>query len=744
MAKITLPEITAGYNSATQLNNAFALLAAELQGKVLYRDNPAGEPNTLENEIDMNTNDINNVGNIDTDTITVAGVDLTTKVGEAATSAANAATSETNAASSAAAALASELAAAGYLDSFDDKYLGAKSSAPTLDNDGNALTDGALYFDTVLNRMYVYDLGTTAWLATSLTTAEAADATTVADNIADVSAVAAIDSDVSLVAAVDSDVTTVAGISTDVSTVSGISTDVTTVSGISSDVVLVAPEATNIGTVASSIGNVNSVGSNIANVITVAGIDTEVTQVATDSTEITSVAGSLTNVNTVASNLTNINTVATNNTNVAAVGSNIASVNTVATNISDVVTFSDLYRGAYATAPAGTTTGSLYYNTTLDQLYVWNGSAWNEAAFSVTGAVTSFNSRTGAVTLSNTDVYNALGFEPGDVLGTIAQQDADNIAITGGTITGMPAPTAGTDVANKNYVDAAITGIHWKNAVNLFADSNLALSGTTNTLVIDGHAALVVGDDGYRLLLTGQTTDSENGLYIYNDDGANYTLTRSTDGDTYTELQGASVFVLEGTTYSNTGWVQENYSTTDFTNQNWVQFSGVGSYTGSNGIQLIANDFSLTNTTVTANSYGSASETLTATVDSKGRLTALADTPISITKSQVSDLGEVVNKTSATGAAVLPSGTEAERDGSPAIGYLRFNSDSASFEGYDGTAWGSIGGGASAGGAIYENADSITANYTIASGVNGHSVGPITLDSGVTVTVSSGQRWVIV
>jgi len=707
MAKITLPEITAGYNSATQLNNAFALLAAELQGKVLYRDNPAGEPNTLENEIDMNTNDINNVGNIDTDTITVAGVDLTTKVGEAATSAAESA-------ASAAAALASELAAAGYLDNFDDKYLGAKSSAPTLDNDGDPLTDGALYFDTVLNRMYVYDLGTTAWLATALTTAELAQVDIVADNIADVN------------------------------TVAGISANVTSVADNTANINAVAADATNIGTVASNIGNVNSVGSNIANVITVAGIDTEVTQVAADSTEITSVAGSLTNVNTVASNLTNINTVATNNTNVAAVGSNIASVNTVATNISDVVTFSDLYRGAYATAPAGTTTGSLYYNTTLDQLYVWNGSAWDEAAFSVTGAVTSFNSRTGAVTLSNTDVYNALGFEPGDVLGTIAQQDADNIAITGGTITGMPAPTAGTDVANKNYVDAAITGIHWKNAVNLFADSNLALSGTTNTLVIDGHAALVVGDDGYRLLLTGQTTDSENGLYIYNDDGANYTLTRSTDGDTYTELQGASVFVLEGTTYSNTGWVQENYSTTDFTNQNWVQFSGVGSYTGSNGIQLIANDFSLTNTTVTANSYGSASETLTATVDSKGRLTALADTPISITKSQVSDLGEVVNKTSATGAAVLPSGTEAERDGSPAIGYLRFNSDSASFEGYDGTAWGSIGGGASAGGAIYENADSITANYTIASGVNGHSVGPITLDSGVTVTVSSGQRWVIV
>jgi hypothetical protein len=562
--------------------------------------------------------------------------------------------------------------------------------------------------------MFVYDLGTTAWLALTLTDAELAQVDIVADNIADVS------------------------------TVAGNSANVTLVADNTTNINAVAADATDIGTVATNISNVNTVAANATNINTVAGIDTEVTQVAADSTEITSVAGSLTNVNTVASNLTNINTVATNNTNVTNVGSNIASVNTVATNISDVVTFSDLYRGAYPTAPAGTTTGSLYYNTTLDQLYVWNGSAWDEAAFSVTGAVTSFNTRTGSVTLTNTDVYNALGFEPGDVLGTIAQQDANNVTITGGTITGMPAPTAGTDVANKSYVDAAITGIHWKDAVNLFADSNLALSGTTNTLVIDGHATLVVGDDGYRLLLTGQTTDSENGLYVYNDDGANYTLTRSIDGDVYTELQGASVFVLEGTTYGNTGWVQENYSTTDFTSQNWVQFSGVGTYTGSNGIQLIANDFSLTNTTVTANSYGSASETLTATVDSKGRLTALADTPISITKSQVSDLGDVVNKTSATGAAILPSGTEAERDGLPAIGYLRFNSDSASFEGYDGTAWGSIGGGASAGGAIYENADSITANYTIESGVNGHSVGPITLDSGVTVTVSSGQRWVIV
>lgn len=49
-------------------------------------------------------------------------------------------------------------------DNFDDRYLGQKSSAPTVDNDGNALIDGALYYNTVDNKMYVYDLGTTTWL----------------------------------------------------------------------------------------------------------------------------------------------------------------------------------------------------------------------------------------------------------------------------------------------------------------------------------------------------------------------------------------------------------------------------------------------------------------------------------------------------------------------------------------------------------------------------------------------------
>ncbi len=97
---------------------------------------------------------------------------------------------------------------------------------------------------------------------------------------------------------------------------------------------------------------------------------------------------------------------------------------------------------------------------------------------------------------------------------------------------------------------------------------------------------------------------------------------------------------------------------------------------------------------------------------------------------------------SGTGAITQAVGTTAQRPGSAAAGMFRYNSTTGEFEGYT-TDWGSIGGGASANGAIYENVDDITSNYTITAGSNGMSVGPMTIASGVTVTVPSGQRWVI-
>ena len=104
-----------------------------------------------------------------------------------------------------------------------------------------------------------------------------------------------------------------------------------------------------------------------------------------------------------------------------------------------------------------------------------------------------------------------------------------------------------------------------------------------------------------------------------------------------------------------------------------------------------------------------------------------------------------------TGAIKIPVGTELQRPGSPVAGQLRFNDDADEFEGYDGTAWGAIGGGGSgqmlgdaAVKAISYNAQTIAENLTVLSTYNALSVGPITIDSGYTVTVESGGRWVVI
>jgi hypothetical protein len=101
---------------------------------------------------------------------------------------------------------------------------------------------------------------------------------------------------------------------------------------------------------------------------------------------------------------------------------------------------------------------------------------------------------------------------------------------------------------------------------------------------------------------------------------------------------------------------------------------------------------------------------------------------------------------SGTGAIKVPAGTTAQQPGTPANGMIRYNSDDGSFEGYAAGAWGAIGGGATGGGGdqvFYENELTVTTNYTLTTNRNAMSTGPITIDSGVTVTVPTGQRWVI-
>jgi len=108
--------------------------------------------------------------------------------------------------------------------------------------------------------------------------------------------------------------------------------------------------------------------------------------------------------------------------------------------------FDDRYLGAKSSAPAldndgnALLTGAIYWNTTTNALFIWDGAAWNAAAFTASGSVTSFNTRTGAVTLSSSDVTTALGFTPG--AGTVTSVAAT--VPTGLTVTGSPVTSSGT------------------------------------------------------------------------------------------------------------------------------------------------------------------------------------------------------------------------------------------------------------------------------------------------------------
>jgi hypothetical protein len=185
----------------------------------------------------------------------------------------------------------------------------------------------------------------------------------------------------------------------------------------------------------------------------------------------------------------------------------------------------------------------------------------------------------------------------------------------------------------------------------------------------------------------------------------------------------------------------------------------VAAYASLSGAVLQANNLSdLSNVVTSRTNLGLGSA---ATTDSTDYATA-AQGALADTATQPSDLGTAattaasdyataaqgvkadasVQATATTGQANLPSGTTAQRTAGPIAGAMRFNSTDTSFEGYNGTEWGSIGGGA-ADGIFYENEQNVTANYTIAASKNAMTAGPITIDAGVSVTIETGARWVV-
>jgi hypothetical protein len=196
-------------------------------------------------------------------------------------------------------------------------------------------------------------------------------------------------------------------------------------------------------------------------------------------------------------------------------------------------------------------------------------------------------------------------------LSALAAPLAD-ISLANYKITNLATPSADTDAANKGYVDATAQGLSVKEAAHIAtaailpnspawtsAGGGTITAGSNTTLTVDGDQVLV----GQRVLVkneagVGGLGGEYNGIYELTQlgDGSNpWILVRTADANTSAEVKsGMFVFVQTGQTLADTGWVltTNNPITLNTTVLTFTQFSGAGTYTASNGVQLVGNNFS--------------------------------------------------------------------------------------------------------------------------------------------------------
>jgi hypothetical protein len=258
-----------------------------------------------------------------------------------------------------------------------------------------------------------------------------------------------------------------------------------------------------------------------------------------------------------------------------------------------------------------------------------------------------------------TNIANASLTNSSITVGTTAiALGASSLTLGGLTsVTVTQDPTAALDLATKQYVDAVAEGLHVHAACAAATTGTLASItggtvtynngtagvGATLTLsvaltVLDGYTLL----NGDRVLVKNEATQANNGIYTWATGGT--VLTRATDFDTAAEMaSGDFTFIINGTLYANTGWVQTDPVTVVGTSPvTWIQFSGAGAYTAGTGLTLTGTQFSITNTAVTAGAYGSATQVGTFTVNAQGQLTLAGNTTVTPALGSITGLGSGV------------------------------------------------------------------------------------------------------
>ena len=367
----------------------------------------------------------------------------------------------------------------------------------------------------------------------------------------------------------------------------------------------------------------------------------------------------------------------------------------------------------------------------------------------------------------------AFALENGLTSGTIttaitSATDAATSATAAATSATAAAGSATSAAASATTAQAASSGLFkWKNSVRATSTTNISLTGTQT---VDGVA--LVADD--RILVQGQTNLAQNGIYVV----ASGAWSRATAMDAGSDFPSAAVLVEEGTTNSDKLFIctTNNPVTVDTTNIEWTPLGSATSestftlfrYTTTTATTYSGADDLLATLSYTAGSIivtlngvvMEAAEDYTATNGTSVVLTVAPTTgdELNIYAFSTFSTSDTVAKStggtfsggitatgltdSGTGATQVATGTTAQRPANGA-GKLRFNSTESELEVNDGSAWGSIGGGA-INDIFYENAQTVLADYTITTNKNAMSAGEITIDTGVTVTVPTNSNWVVV
>lgn len=188
-----------------------------------------------------------------------------------------------------------------------------------------------------------------------------------------------------------------------------------------------------------------------------------------------------------------------------------------------------------------------------------------------------------------------------------------SVSLNSQKITSLGTPTADGDAATKAYVDAIKQGLDIKDSVRVATTANITLSAPQT---IDG-VSVVAGD---RVLVKDQSTGSENGIYVV----ATEAWTRAVDADASADVTaGLFVFVAEGSTYADSGWVLTTNDpiTLGTTALTFTQFSGAGQITAGTGLSKSGNTLSV--------SFGSTGTT--ACVGNDARLSDTRNTTNSVT-----------------------------------------------------------------------------------------------------------------